>query len=355
MHASSLAVVVSLDVEEEGLFSGSYPRQAAGLTNIARLRRLEFLPGEFGLPLTLLCDYPVLTHDPSLRVIEDVLGRTGGELGAHLHPWNTPPFPPMPWPEPVSTAVMPVETFRGKLETLQEAIRRFRGRPATSFRMGRWNLFRRAMAVLPEVGIAVDSSVAPLRHVHGGPDHFLAPADPYWTGCGTANEKRLLEAPTTQVPLIPGTAGPAYALARRLPKRAGDLLLGSFMKTLTLGVNPVWMPEATMRLATMAHVRRGGRALTLFWHSSEMLPGASPHFPDQASVDAFLRKIRRFAVWLRRRFSVRGTTLTALAGPEFNWPQSRSIRPNNTGDWDVTASALACRKSGIPSSPSAAS
>ena len=102
------------------------------------------------------------------------------------------------------------------------------------------------MAVLPDVGILVDSSVAPLRHVPGGPDHFLAPADPYWTGIGGPNGKRLLEAPTTQVPLLPGSPRLTHALARRLPGRAGDILLGTFMKTLTLGVNPVWMPEATM-------------------------------------------------------------------------------------------------------------
>jgi len=334
MHTSSLAVVVSLDVEEEGLFCGAYPRQGGGLTNIPLLRRLEFLPREYDLPLTLLCDYPVLTHTPSLGVIAELLGRTDGELGAHLHPWNTPPFPEMPWPEPVPTSVMPLSTFRAKLETLQTAVQAASGHPAASFRMGRWNLFKRAMAVLPDVGILVDSSVAPLRHVPGGPDHFLAPADPYWTGIGGPNGKRLLEAPTTQVPLLPGSPRLTHALARRLPGRAGDILLGTFMKTLTLGVNPVWMPEATMRLATLAHARRGGRALTLFWHSSEMLPGASPHFPDQAAVDAFLAKIRRFAAWLRRTFPVRGTTLRALAGPEFNWPNpGDSIRPNNTGDW----------------------
>ena len=46
------AVVVSLDVEEEGLFSGRYPREGAGLSNIPLLARLAFLPAEFGLPLT---------------------------------------------------------------------------------------------------------------------------------------------------------------------------------------------------------------------------------------------------------------------------------------------------------------
>jgi hypothetical protein len=332
MSKKHLTVVVSLDVEEEGLFSGAYPRQGAGLANIAELSRLEFLPRDYGLPLTLLCDHPVLTHAPSLTVLSGLLGRVGGELGAHLHPWNTPPFPDMPWPEPVSTAVMPLDVFQAKLETLQTAVRAFAGHPATSFRMGRWNLFRRAMAVLPQTGFTVDSSVAPLRHVPGGPDHFLAPADPYWTRPAGPDGPRLLEAPTTQVPLVPGSGRLAHALARRLPTGLRDMVLGGFMKTLTLGVNPVWMPEATMRLAARTHVGRGGRVLTLFWHSSELLPGASPHFPDRAAVDAFLSKVRRFADWLRRTFRVRGATLSELAGPAFNWPDS-ATRRNNTGEW----------------------
>ncbi len=335
MPKPPLTVVVSLDVEEEGLFSGSYPRHGGGLSNIHELSRLEFLPGEFGLPLTYLCDYPVLTDNVSRDVLTGLLARSGGELGAHLHPWNTPPFPEMPWPEPVSTAVMPTDVFRAKLETLQEAVAAFSGSRARSFRMGRWNLFRRAMAVLPEAGFLVDSSVAPLRHVAGGPDHFLAPADPYWVRPGGPDGPALLEAPTTQVPLVPGTPRPAKALADRLPPRLGDALLGGFMKTLTLGVNPVWMPEATMRLAARTHVRRGGRVLTLFWHSSELLPGASPHFPDKAAVDAFIEKVRRFAQWLRRTFEVRGTTLGGLAGPEYAWPgvPASGSRRNNTGEW----------------------
>ncbi|WP_043637720.1 hypothetical protein [Desulfovibrio sp. TomC] len=336
MGKKPLAVVISLDVEEEGLFSGTYPREGAGLSNIVELKRLEFLPDAFGLPLTYLCDYPVLSDGPSRDILAGLLARHGGELGAHLHPWNTPPFPDLPWPEPVSTAVMPTGLFRAKLDSLQAAVRDFAGQPAVSFRMGRWNLFRRAMAELPGAGFLVDSSVAPLRHVPGGPDHFLAPCDPYWVRPGAPEDPdapRLLEAPTTQAPLVPGSPGLAYALAGRLPAWR-DALLGGFMKTLVLGVNPVWMPEATMRLAALAHARRGGRVLTLFWHSSELLPGGSPHFPDRAAVDAFVAKVRRFAGWLRRTFEVTGTTLGELAGPGFSWPAcSPESRRNSTRDW----------------------
>jgi hypothetical protein len=79
-----MKLVISLDVEEEGLFSGQYPR-AAGVTNVAELSRLEFIPREFGFPLTLLVSYQV-ARDPAAC---DLLARWrdlhGAEIGAHLH------------------------------------------------------------------------------------------------------------------------------------------------------------------------------------------------------------------------------------------------------------------------------
>ena len=44
-----MKLVISIDVEEEGLFFGQYPRTPPGVTNVAELARLEFIPEEFGL------------------------------------------------------------------------------------------------------------------------------------------------------------------------------------------------------------------------------------------------------------------------------------------------------------------
>jgi len=57
--AAPLKLVFSIDVEEEGLFSGRYPRIPPGVTNVAHLSRLESIPREFSLPLTLLVTYRV--------------------------------------------------------------------------------------------------------------------------------------------------------------------------------------------------------------------------------------------------------------------------------------------------------
>lgn len=53
----NLAVCISLDVEEEGLFSGSYQAWNCSVTNVQRLRKLEPLCRELGFPLTLLCTH----------------------------------------------------------------------------------------------------------------------------------------------------------------------------------------------------------------------------------------------------------------------------------------------------------
>lgn len=51
--AAPLRVIVSLDVEEEGLFSGRYAATGCGVRNVALLRELAPLTQELGFPLTL--------------------------------------------------------------------------------------------------------------------------------------------------------------------------------------------------------------------------------------------------------------------------------------------------------------
>ena len=256
--------------------------------------------------------------------------RHGAEIGAHLHHWSTPPLEEDETApgEPVRTHLFPRELLRRRLRTLLEAGRDFQGAPLTSFRMGRWDLKAEVRPLLAEEGILVDSSVCPLRVFRNGPDHFLAPPDPYWVE--GAPGRPLLEAPITQVPLVPGMERLWHGLAREKPQ-----LLDRFHFFGALSANPFWHGARAMRLATRLHVRRGGKVLGLFWHSSEMLPGGSPHVPDEAAARAALDKIFRFCRWLRDTFSLEGVTLTRLRdlAPELHFPRREDF-PHSTGaDW----------------------
>lgn len=305
-----LKVAVTVDVEEEGLFVGRFPRQAAGVKNVAHLSRVAFISRDFGLPLTLLTTYQVAREPAAVRVLADLQRRFAAEVAAHLHPWNTPPF--LPGPEPLRSEALPRELLAAKLATLLSTLQEA-GFPApVSFRMGRFDWGAKILSLLPERGLRVDSSMVPLTQMIGGPDHFLAPPDPFHLADGQGRPFGLLEVPLTLVPLYPAAARGVYRLSTRFPGRLGQLLRAWFPYVLSAGVQPVWFPLPWMRLAAKLHAARGGEVLCLFFHSSELMPGGTPHNKTEAAVARLVGKIRSFLGWLTRHFRVTGVTLREL-------------------------------------------
>ncbi len=308
-----MKLVISVDVEEEGLFSGEYPRVPAGVANVAQLRRLEFIPREFGFPLTLLVTYPVARDLAACQVLAYWRDRYRAEIGAHLHPWNTPPFSDLPYPEPVRSAKLSRPLLKAKLAGLGAALKKNLGVSPVSFRMGRFDGSPQVLGLLPEFGFKVDSSMVPLTQKMGGPDFFLIPADPFCFRPGGPQGPPLIEAPLTMVPVWAAAAGLVYRLSQSLPGSWGGRLRAGFTYWGAAGIQPAWYPAASMRWAVRLHRRRGGQVLTMFFHSSELMPGATPPFPTEEAVNRFIRKIRAFLSWLVKTGPVQGVTLSELA------------------------------------------
>ncbi|MBM4300497.1 MAG: hypothetical protein FJ121_03055 [Deltaproteobacteria bacterium] len=307
-----MKLVISIDVEEEGLFFGRYPRTPPGVTNVAELSRLAFIPRDFGLPLTLLATYQVARDPAACRVLAQWRDRYGAEIGVHLHPWNTPPFSDLPDPEPVGSEKLPRGLLRDKFASLLSQVRAGLAVTPRSFRMGRFDAGPRVFSLLPEFGIEVDSSVAPLTRKNPDPRYFLAPADPFLLGEAGPEGKPLLEVPITMVPVVAGTPELMARLAAMAPPIWGDRLRSLFRYGGVAGVQPAWYPLLSLQLAAHLHRRRGGRVLTMFFHSSELQPGATRLFPTEAAVSRFIAKIRAFLTWLVQTGPVSGVTLAEL-------------------------------------------
>lgn len=346
-----LFLAASLDVEEEGLFGGRYERHAPGVTNTARLAQLEPLCAE-GLRPTLFCAYSVLTDPASCVMLARLRDKFGAEIGAHLHHWSTPPFRPQDvaphgpcgntadvldaladqaenanHASSVPAARVPLPLMAAKLEQLFKAGRDFQSAPLTSFRMGRWDLHRAHWPLLAQAGVLCDASVRPLHcgaRPSQGPDHFSAPYDPYWVSTGGKN---IFEVPLTVTPL----ARPLPQLLRSMPGNAGRAARAGLKTWGALALLPVYHPLWAMKAVTRLFVARGGRVLSLTWHSSEMMPGGAPHMPDEAAVTRLLTKIRAWLTWLRGHWSVRCLSMHELrleVGPKAPCPQ-----PKKTCDW----------------------
>ncbi len=302
MPTIGVQLVVSVDVEEEGLFHGRYPRDAQGVANVAHLERLAWVPAEYGVPLTLLATYPVVSHGPASDVLSRWSARGHAELGAHLHPWCTPPFVDG---ESHHAEALPSAALADKLASLVEAHRSAFGSAPRAFRMGRFELGPKAIALLPRLGFSVDASVMPLRWAHDGPDTFLSPADPFVLG-----PEELLEVPVTQVAWSRGLAHAAYGLARALP--GGRTGLEAFRRVATAGLTPAWTALASMQAAVRLHLRRGGEVLHVFLHSSDLMPGGSPAARDAAGVERTVGRLRALMAWLTRTCCARGVNLSGV-------------------------------------------
>jgi hypothetical protein len=314
-----MKLVISIDVEEEGLFSGNYPRTPPGVSNVAELERLAFIPLEFGFPLTLLVTYQVARDPAACRILAQWRDRYKAEIGVHLHPWNTPPFLDLPDPEPVPSERLPRPLLRDKFANLLSQIRTNLEVKPRSFRMGRFDVGPRVWGLLPEFGLEVDSSVVPLTRKGADMGQFLAPVDPYPLNAPGLERDKLLEVPVTMVPVLPGSPVLVSRLAAKLPLNLGERLQHSFRYVAAVGVQPAWYPLASMKLAARLHRRRGGRVLTMFFHSSELKPGASRLFPTEAAVNRFVGKIRTFLNWLVQTGPVQGVTFADLAENWAGW------------------------------------
>jgi len=318
-----LRLVVSVDVEEEGLFTGCYPPGDAPVSNVRRLLDLDPMFRDLGIRPTLLVTYQVARHEEHREFLADLRERWGGEIGAHLHPWNTPPLDGSLQNDLVPSEGIPAGQLAAKLEGLLETLQAM-GPRTSSFRMGRFDMGPRMFSVLEREDVAVDSSIAPLRRKRGGPDHLLAPSDPYHPSPAdpcTPGASRILEVPITIVPLVPWIRSVLrrISVGRSAPP---PWVVWSTMYLFSLPAQPVWTGLGRLKAAARLHRGRGGQVLTLFFHSSELLPGGSPAHPTQGHVDRFMGRLGRFLRWLRAEMGVESATLSEIRDP---YPPTRAL------------------------------
>ena len=285
-------LVVTIDTEEEGRWGGGYPREGNTCANIEWLRELDPLIAEFGVQLTYLVDYPVASNPVAMAILNERMARQGGEIGAHLHPWCTPPYAP----EDQRTSYvgrLPVSLQRDKLTSLTETLEEATGCRPTSYRAGRWGLSASSVPVLEELGYLVDSSVTPLRweQDRDGPNFMGAPVHPYLLGRKEVQEPG--EGPLLEIPATLGMARPLgralVPVIRRLPPFPG---LGRILEGLgRVWLRPSELDETVLRQATAQWRAREWPVLNVMFHSSELMPGGSPYVRDRRDLKCFLRRL----------------------------------------------------------------
>ncbi|MBI5568884.1 MAG: hypothetical protein HY914_02975 [Desulfomonile tiedjei] len=325
-----MLLAVTIDVEEEGLFGGAYAANNVRATNVQRLTALDRVFSEFAIRPTLLVTYQAARDPANQELLLKLRDQWKGEIGCHLHHWNTPPLEPLPYAEPVPSGLMPESLLAAKLNTLLDVLAGMGVEPV-SFRMGRFNMGPKMFSVLEQSPIRVDTSIAPMRKYYGGPEQLWAPTDPYFPDPDNPyvpGGSHILELPMTILPVTPGLA---VILERfsRLGPRADSMASWVAKYVASLPAQPLWTGLERLKTAVRLHRKRRGECLTIFFHSSELMPGASPENRTEDDVKRFLERLAAFFAWLRDDIHVESLTLSEIAAryagraPRAEWGQTR--------------------------------
>jgi hypothetical protein len=153
-----------------------------------------------------------------------------------------------------------------------------------------------------------------MRRYYGGPDHLAAKADPYFpdpTNVLAEGNSKVLEVPMTILPVFKGLGGFLEGLRRRSMIPEGWISWLA-MNVASLSAQPMGTGLRRLQAAARLHLHRGGRVVTIFFHSSELVPRGSPQHQTMEDVERFRRRIHNFLGWLRNDRGGESVTLTEL-------------------------------------------
>jgi hypothetical protein len=302
-----MKLIVSIDTEADNQWDYGRPLTTR---NVCYWRPFQKLCEQYGILPTYLITSEIATDPRAIAFLGPLVKTERAEVGAHLHPWTTPPFrdePGLRFNDCVHAfpSQLDPQLLQDKLFVLTRQITQATGSPPRSFRAGRFGFNSSCAEALSFSGFEADSSVTPLvswKHqegmpgCRGGPDFRRKPVHPTWIIEDSQN--KLLEVPLTILLTIPWLRQfpsllPLYrSLSGKLSHRA------SFKRRLL--PQPLWLrPFAGTTIKHLCTVwneaeRIGLPVVVMMFHSSELMPGGSAYRPTQSSVHKLLRLLEEF-------------------------------------------------------------
>ncbi len=310
-------LLITMDTEGDNLWA----RPSTITTrNATFLPRFQILCERYGFAPTWLVDYDMARDPFFVDFGRDVIARRTGEIGVHPHAWNTPPDAPltandyacMPYliehPESVLRAKLDVLT--GQLETAFDV-------KMVSHRAGRWSFNDAYAKALARRGFRADCSVTPGVNWQttlgcpdgvGGTDYSNAPTTPY---------RLLAEAGPSTLWEVPVTIRPAGgAVAASVRRALSGVSLASRLWNRVYPAARWFRPRPgnrqDMRALLREVIRDESPYVEFMLHSSELMPGGSPTFPDERSIEGLYEDLEAIFEEARSWGCV-GMTLKAYA------------------------------------------
>ena len=305
MAGAAPRLLAVVHTEEEFDWLAPLSRAATTTSHARHLPRAQNLFEAHGIRPLYAIDQPIASDPVAVATLRSFVGRGTAVIGAHLHPWLSPPFEEAVNAANAYPGNLPPALERAKIENLTQAIAAaFDARPRI-YLAGRYGFGPRTAETLVGLGYDVDLSPSPPFDFRqdGGPDYRRTELTPVRLG-------RLWQVPQTGAYVGPlsrfaaarsawSTAGPLGRTVRRVAGRTRTLE--------RMRLSPEGFDRAALRRLTLALLARGVRLFVFSFHSPSLAPGCTPYVRNDADLGRFLATIDDYLGWFRASLGGEGT------------------------------------------------
>ena len=267
--------IITIDTEGDNLW-GYKKGDAITTRNGKYIPRFQELCEKYNFKPVYLTNYEMLCDEEFVEYVRAKERDGLCEVGLHLHAWNNPPIVDLEGPYSGNPYLIEYsdDIMRAKFDYLYNIFCEKIGHAPFSHRSGRWAMDDRYFKLLAEYGVKIDCSVTP--HIDwsqtkgvlcGGSNYSASQAIPH-------SVDGVYEIPLTVVP----------------SRRPLSSSLRENLRRLIYGGNLQLRPAA-FSLTEMKHVidccanNHSVDYAEFMMHSSELMPGGSPYFADEESIE----------------------------------------------------------------------
>ena len=309
--AAAPVLLVVIHTEEEFDWGKPFDPKATGVRHMAHIDRAQDLFQAHGVNPTYVVDYPIADQADAWQPLKAYADAGAAEIGAHCHPWVSPPMTEDIQRSNSYPGNLPAELEAAKLQTLTDRIEQNFGRRPTAYLAGRYGFGPNTAGILAGLGYRTDISPAPPLDFRddGGPDYSTLGSAPFWFG----DPQRMLCLPGTGAYLGALSAvGPRLHRLATAPSLRWARLPGilSRLKLLDrLRLSPEGYSFDDQRKLTRALLNQGQRVFVYSFHSPSVMPGCTPYVQTSAELTRFLDTVRRYLDFFRNELGGEAPTV----------------------------------------------
>ncbi len=316
VFVSKPTFLITIDTEGDNLWS-SPERITTKNTNF--LPRFQNLCEKYGFKPTYLTNHEMARDPHFIEFGRDILARDTGEIGMHLHAWNSPPISPLTPNDNLYQPYLieyPKGIIKEKIVNLTNKLEDIFQVKMLSHRAGRWAFNEIYAQVLFDLGYKVDCSVTP--HIswqeysgspsqNGGTNYFQFPEHHYFADLD--NISNPVESGLLEIPMTVFDTGPPITRFLKMNFRRSSLIHRLVNKLYPT----VWFRPTKRNLGRLLHtvdlaINSRRDYLMFMLHSSELMPGGNPTFLSMQDIEQLYADLEILFSAIATRFT--GRTLT---------------------------------------------